>query len=344
MSLERSSKIISVSTKNYLAGIFLRKIRSTKRGRVGLDVGGYPNKDVIANLTIAAENDDAILLFTNIGKVYKLSLDDEKAIVVGDDSTWPEELVNIPELLETNSSAFEKNERVVQLLPIKNEEFEEDKFFFMSTEKGMVKKLEISELSSITRAGKRVITLFEGDSLSHVIKIGAEDEVLLGLSTGYAVRFSSTSVRASGRASTGVKSIEIEPKSGAKIISLSSTSNPTKALVVSIDEEGKGKCTSLREFRLTSRRSKGTIAYKLGLSSNSSKLKKGAKKLSLVTCAIVHDNEELVLLSDKNRINRIGVDQVTLRRGRNTAGTILVRLEQSGEKLFQFAKHAPSEV
>jgi DNA gyrase subunit A len=194
-------------------------------------------------------------------------------------------------------------------LPIR--EFSENKFIFMATSTGTVKKTPLPEFERQRTTGKIAIDLREDDTLVGVAVTDGEQNVLLFSSTGKAVCFNETDVRSMGRTATGVRGIRL--KEGEKVISLIISSEGT---VLNITENGYGKRTKLEEFTCHKRGGQGLIA-----------IQTSARNGAVVGAVLVNDNDEIMLITDGGTLVRTRVDGISI-VGRNTQGVTIIRLDK----------------
>jgi DNA gyrase subunit A len=202
-----------------------------------------------------------------------------------------------------------EGEKINALLPIR--EFTENKFIFMATSEGTVKKTPLKEFERQRASGKIAIDLREGDTLVGVAVTDGKQNVLLFGSTGKAVCFNEEDVRSMGRTATGVRGMRL--RQGQKIISLIIA---TEGTVLNITENGYGKRTKLAEFTCHKRGGQGLIA-----------IQTSERNGSVVGAVLVNDNDEIMLITDGGTLVRTRVDGISV-VGRNTQGVTIIRLDK----------------
>jgi DNA gyrase subunit A len=193
------------------------------------------------------------------------------------------------------------------MLPI--HEFTENKFIFMATSAGTVKKTPLNEFERQRASGKIAIDLREGDSLVGVAVTDGQQNVLLFCSSGKAVCFNETDVRSMGRTASGVRGMRLQD--GHKVISLIIATDGT---VLNITENGYGKRTKLEEFTCHRRGGQGLIA-----------IQTSARNGAVVGAVLVNDLDEIMLITDGGTLVRTRVDGISV-VGRNTQGVTIIRL------------------
>lgn len=213
-----------------------------------------------------------------------------------------------------NLLPLEQGEKINALLPIR--EFSDNKFIFMATSAGTVKKTPLNEFERQRSTGKIAIDLREEDTLVGVAVTDGQQNVLLFCSSGKAVCFNETDVRSMGRTASGVRGMRVQD--GHKVISLIIA---TEGTVLNITENGYGKRTKLEEFTCHKRGGQGLIA-----------IQTSDRNGAVVGAVLVNDNDEIMLISDGGTLVRTRVDGISV-VGRNTQGVTIIRLDK-GEKVI----------
>jgi DNA gyrase subunit A len=208
-----------------------------------------------------------------------------------------------------NLLPLEEGEKINALLPIR--EFTDNKFIFMATSAGTVKKTPLNEFERQRASGKIAIDLKEGDTLVGVAVTDGKQNVLLFGSTGKAVCFNEEDVRSMGRTASGVRGMRLQE--GQKIISLIIA---TEGTVLNITENGFGKRTKLEEFTCHKRGGQGLIA-----------IQTSERNGAVVGAVLVNDTDEIMLITDGGTLVRTPVEGISV-VGRNTQGVTIIRLDK----------------
>ncbi len=290
--------IITLTNKGYIKCVQNDTFKVQNRGGVGIKGMGTNEEDFPEKL-ISMKTHDYILMFSNLGKVYRM-----KGYEVPEFSRQSKGLPIV------NLLPIEKEEKITSMVMVKAEE-EENKYLVFVTKKGVVKRTKLEEFESIRNNGKKAIVLREGDELITVNKSDGSKEIAIGANNGRMVRFNENEVRIMGRSSTGVKGIEFEDEYdvvGAEVVT------PDRQILV-VTENGYGKKTNVGEYRLTHRGSKGVKA-----------LNTTEKTGRMVALKCVDGNEDLVIITDSGITIRISMEQVSS-LGRNTQGVRLIHLK-----------------
>lgn len=330
--------VVTISRTGYAKTQPLSDYRAQRRGGRGKSATSMKDEDVIEHLLVTSSH-DTVLLFSNLGKVYWLKVYE---IPSGGRGSRGRPLVNLLPLSE--------GEWVTTILPVR--EYSEDRFIFMATAKGTVKKTSLDQFSRPRSVGLIALDLEENDRLVGAAITHGEDHVMLLTSAGKAIRFNEENVRAMGRTARGVRGLKMPDE--AEVISLiiprsktvddaaeasdqesadevvEATTDVTVATddeavhdgiyILTASENGFGKRTRLEQFPLRNRGGQGVIA-----------MQTSERNGQLVSAIQVQEGEEMMLITDKGTLVRTRVDEVSI-SSRNTQGVMLIRLIE-GEHL-----------
>ena len=292
---------VTVSHHGYLKRIQLDTYRRQGRGGKGITGGGSKEEDFLEHLFVA-QNHDYILFFTDRGRVHWLKV------------------FRIPELSRQskgrsvmNLLQLEKGEKITSMIPVRD--FEHG-YLFMATRAGVVKRTALSAFSRPKKTGIIAIGLEEENELVSVAVVGQEDEVMLTTAKGYAIRFATSAVRAMGRTARGVTGIKL--RDGDSLVGLVVVDSTAE--VLSVGMNGLGKRTPFDEYRVTNRGGLGIISMKVS-----------EKTGDVVSVKAVRDGDDLMMLTEKGMVVRIGVDGISS-LGRSTQGVKLISLK-NGDRL-----------
>ena len=205
------------------------------------------------------------------------------------------------------------------MIPIK--EYEDGKFLFMATRKGIVKKTPIKDYENIRKTGLAAINLREDDKLIEVKVTDDTEDIFLFTKFGQCIRFKETDVRVTGRTTMGVIGMNLAPDD--LIIAMQTASMGESVLLVS--SQGLGKCTLIDEFTTQNRGGKGVKCYKIT-----------EKSGNLVGVKSVGADDEIMLITTEGVIIRIQVSDTAL-LGRVTTGVKLINLDE-GVRVASIAK------
>jgi len=298
--------VVTLSHGGYAKIQPITDYQAQKRGGRGKSASAIKDEDFIEHLLIASTH-DTILCFSNRGKVYWLKVYD---IPVASRQSRGRPIVNLLPL--------EEEERITTILPIR--EYTEGHYIFMATEKGTVKKTDLTAFSRQRSSGLIALELDDDDTLMGAAITDGSKDILLMSDAGKAVRFAEENVRAMGRTARGVRGIKLGD--GQKVVSLIIPEEGGTLLTAS--EKGYGKRTDITEFPTKGRGTQGVI----GMIVNE-------RNGQLVGAVQVHEGHEIMLISDQGTLVRTRVNEVST-LGRNTQGVTLIKV-QEGERLVGVA-------
>ena len=304
--------VVTISHQGYGKTQPLTAYQAQRRGGRGKSATTVKDEDFVEHLLIASSH-DTLLCFSDAGKVYWLKV---YHIPQGSRGAKGRPLVNMLPL--------SGDERITAVLPIRD--FTENAFVFMATANGTVKKTELAQFSRPRSAGLIALELEEGNTLVGVAITDGHCDVLLVASSGKAVRFKESDVRAMGRTARGVRGIRLF--AGQRVIALMIPAEGGQLLAAS--ENGYGKRTSMEEYPLKGRGTQGVISMQVS-----------DRNGPIVGAVQVFDGDELMLISDQGTLVRTGADEVS-QQGRNTQGVRLIALKRD-EKLVGVARIEEAE-
>ena len=306
--------VVTLSHGGYVKAQPLADYRAQKRGGRGKQAAAIKDEDFVDHLFVANTH-DYILCFSNRGRCYWLKVYEAPQ---GSRNSRGKPIVNLFPL--------EEGERINAVLPVK--EFADDKFIFMATRDGTVKKTPLSDFSNPRKAGIIAVDLLDDDYLIGVELTTGQSDIVLVSDAGKAVWFDEEDVRPMGRGARGVRGMKLQP--GQTVISLLVAESDQQTVLVAT-ENGFGKRTVLADFRHSGR---GTQGVKAIADSERNGVVIGAK--------LVDDNDEVMLITTGGVLIRTRVSEIR-GMGRATQGVTLISLDE-GEKLAGLEKVAESVV
>ena len=287
--------VITLTNKGYIKRLPADTYKTQNRGGMGVKGMATNEEDFVEHL-INATSHDYILMFTNMGKVYRI-----KGYEIPEYSRQSKGLPII------NLLSLDKDEKITSLLKISNDD--EYKCLVFATKNGLIKRTDISEFDSIRTNGKKFITLKDNDELVSVKKTTGNDEILMASSNGRMVRFNESTVRIMGRSASGVRGINLD---GGILVGMEIV-EPNEYVLV-ITEKGYGKKTPVDEYRITNRGGKGVKTVNIT-----------EKNGELVSIKAVEGNEDLMIITNEGIIIRLPMEQVKS-AGRATQGVRLIKV------------------
>ena len=301
--------VIAMTHLGYIKRMDADNFKSQNRGGKGIKGMQTIEDDYIEDLLMTT-NHHYMMFFTNTGRVYRLKA------------------YEIPEAGRTargtaiiNLLQLQPDEKITAIIPMR--ELNNDKYLFMATKDGMVKKTPMVEYEHVRKTGLQAIVLREGDELIEVKATDNTQDIFLATKKGMCIRFKETDVRVTGRVSMGVIGMRFDEDD--EVIGMQMANQGDSLLVVS--ENGMGKRTMISEFSAQNRGGKGVICYKIT-----------EKTGALVGAKLVNDGREIMLITTEGIIIRMSVDDISI-IGRNTSGVKLMNIEQNSDiKVASIAK------
>jgi len=289
--------VVVVSHSGYIKRIPSDTYRQQHRGGKGIIGMGTKDEDYIEHIFVASAH-QYILFFTDYGKCYWLKVFE---IPEGGRTARGRAIVNLLRI--------EGDEQVTTFVPIR--EFDPEKFVFMATENGTVKKCSLEVFSRPYSAGIIAINLVGEDRLVGVQLMEKDYHIVLVTKKGMSIRFSEGDVRSVGRPAQGVRGIRLAEDD--KVVGMVTAAEENSTVLV-VTENGYGKRTLLDAYRKQSRGGKGVITVKTS-----------KRNGDVVSVKMVKDGDELVIISSSGMVTRMGVS--ALRKiGRNTQGVRMMSL------------------
>ncbi|MAM70717.1 MAG: DNA gyrase subunit A [Gammaproteobacteria bacterium] len=295
--ITEEDRVVTISQTGYAKSQPLTDYQAQHRGGRGKAAASVKEEDFVQHLLIANSH-DILLCFTSTGKVFWIKV---FQIPLASRTARGKPIVNILPL--------EEDETITSMLPVRD--YDEDKFVFMATGNGTVKKVALPNFARQRSVGLRAIELEEGDSLIKTAITNGSQDVMLYSSSGKVIRFNEADVRAMGRTAKGVRGIRLEE--GQHMVDMIIPEEGTQILAVS--KNGYGKRTIVEDFPTYKRGGKGVIG-----------IQTSERNGAVVGAAQVREGDEIMLISDKGTLVRIRIDEVSS-QGRNTQGVRLINLK-----------------
>ena len=301
--------VIAMTNLGYIKRMSVDNFKSQNRGGKGIKGMQTIDEDFIEDLLMTT-NHHYIMFFTNTGRCYRI-----KAYEI------PEAGRTARGTAIVNLLQLQPGEKVTAAIPMR--EIDDDKYLFMATKGGMVKKTRMCEYSNMRKTGLQAILLREGDELIEVKVTDNTEDIFLATKFGMSIRFKETDARITGRVSYGVIGMKLDE--GDEVIGMQMASQGEYMLVVS--EKGYGKRTRISEFKLQLRGGKGLLCYNVT-----------EKTGNLVGMKLLDDGRDIMLITNEGILIRMSVDDISV-IGRNTSGVKLMSIDaDSNVRVASIAK------
>ena len=305
--IPRENVVITVTNMGYIKRMSMDTFKSQNRGGKGIKGMQTLEEDFIRELFVTTSH-HYIMFFTNKGRVYRL-----KAYEIPEAGRTARgtAVINLLQLMP--------DEKITATIPIK--EYEDGKYLFMATKKGLVKKTPIQDYMNVRKTGLAAISLREDDLLIEVKVTDNAQEILLVTKYGQCIRFNEKDVRSTGRVSMGVRGMNLSDND--EIIGMQMSSQGKDMLIVS--EKGMGKRTSMEEFTKQNRGGKGVKCYKIT-----------EKTGNVVGMKAVDEESEIMIINTEGIVIRMKCSDIS-QYGRITSGVKLINLPEK-ERVASVAK------
>ena len=289
--------VITMTVNGYVKRIPVDTYRLQNRGGKGIK-GMSMHEDDIVDQFLTMMTHDYLLMFTNLGKVYRIK---GYQVPLASRTSKGIPIVNLLNL--------DKNEKVLAMVPVEREN-SPAKFLFFVTAQGIVKRVPIEEFENIRQSGKIAINLRDGDELISAKPTTGSSQILIAAANGQAIRFNETDVRPMGRTATGVKGFNVN---GSRVIGM--TTDFEGQYILSVTEKGYGKKSKLEDYRMTNRGGKGVKTVQVT-----------EKNGPLVFLRAVNGDEDCLIMTNEGIVIRISLEKVSV-YSRNTQGVKLISVE-----------------
>ncbi|MDT7543062.1 MAG: gyrase subunit [Acidobacteriota bacterium] len=290
--------------------IYQRQGRGGK-GRSGASTG--KNEDYVEHLFIASTH-SYLMLFTDDGQVYKLKVHEIPDAMPSARGKAFVNLINIPSA-----------RKLAGVVAVK--EFSEGRYVLLVTRKGIIKKTSLADFQNIRTNGINAINIDEGDELLDVVLTDGTKRIFIATHNGLAIRFDEDDVRSMGRATRGVRGIDLRKDD--YVVSLCPVSAEDNERMLSVSECGFGKQTPISTYRLQSRGGKGVI-----------NMKTTEKTGKVVAVFPVEDDSEMMIITKQGKLIRIEANDIR-KTGRGAQGVRLIKTD-GGDKVTSASLVDPS--
>jgi DNA gyrase subunit A len=306
---------ITVTNTGYIKRTAISTYRAQRRGGKGRIGMRTREEDYVSHLFVASTH-TYIMIFTDRGRAYWLKVHEIPDVGPGGKGKAIANLVQLDE-----------GEHIAALLAVKEFPAEDgQQFVVMGTRKGVVKKTDLSSFRNPRAGGIIAMGVEDGDAVIAVELSDGHEQIFLGTRDGMAIRFDENDVRSMGRGAYGVRGISL--REGDEVVAMEVVREGGTLLTVA--QNGYGKRTGLDEYRLQSRGGVGII-----------NIQTSDRNGKVVGIAYVHDDDELMLISQQGMILRMKAGDIRT-IGRATQGVRLIEMEE-GDAVVSVAKLAEKE-
>ena len=295
---------ITVTNSGYIKRTPITTYTRQGRGGKGRFGAAAKNGDFVEHLFIASTH-AYVMIFTDDGMVYKLKVHEVPDAAASARGKAVVNLINIP-----------SDRKLAGVVPVR--EFAEGRYVVMVTRKGVIKKTSLADFQNIRTNGIIAINIDDGDQLLDVVLTDGTKRIFIATHDGVAIRFDEKNVRPMGRATRGVRGIDLRKDD--YVVSVCPVSAEDKERMLSVSELGYGKQTSITTYRLQSRGGKGVI-----------NMKTTEKTGKVVAVFPVEDEAEIMIITQQGKLIRLEAADIR-KTGRSAQGVRLIKTD-AGDKV-----------
>lgn len=301
--------VVTVTNTGYIKRIPIDEYRLQKRGGKGLKGMETREEDYVTDI-FTTSTKTMLLVFTDKGRVYWVKV---HRLPLGTRTSKGKAIANVVQLAT--------GEKVRAILPV--EEFSENKYVVMLTEKGIIKKTSLESFSNPRTAGIIALTTDLDDAVIDVQISDGVSDIFIATKEGMSIRFAEDNVRPMGRSARGVKAINLAKED--IVVAMEILEKNTKDTILMVTSKGYGKRSEVEEYRIQGRGGAGIITQK---TTDKVGFVVGTKKVSA--------DQELILSTDKGQVIRMRISDISV-LGRNTQGVRLINLDEKDESVMGLA-------
>ncbi len=301
--------IVTISHAGYIKRTSLREYKTQNRGGVGSKASTTRNEDFLEHL-FGATNHNYLLIFTQKGKCFWMRI------------------FEIPEGTKTSKGRaiqnllnIESDDKVLAYIPVlnlKDDEYINGNNVILCTKQGMIKKTTLEAYSRPRTNGINAITIKDNDELLEAKLTNGENEIVMALKSGKAIRFPEQKVRAVGRTAQGVKGVTLQgPKD--EVIGMICVTSGDESDILVVAEKGYGKRSAIADYRVTNRGGKGVKTINIT-----------DKTGELIAIKNVTDEDDVMIINRSGVAIRLQLSDLRT-MGRNTQGVRLINLKGNDE-------------
>jgi DNA gyrase subunit A len=300
--------IITISHLGYIKRTPLSEFKTQQRGGVGSKGSETREEDFLEHM-IHATMHNTLLFFTENGKCFWLKV---YQLPEGTKTSKGRAIQNL-----VNIEQDDKVRAYINVKSLTDEEFLKNNYIIICTKLGTIKKTSVEAYSRPRQNGINAITVREGDNLIQAKLTNGNNEILLAVKSGKAIRFNENTVRPMGRNAAGVRGIQLSDDPGDEVIGMVCVQDTSETTVLVVSEKGYGKRTSVEDYRITNRGGKGVKTINIT-----------EKTGNLIAIKGVTNADDLMIINKSGITIRLAVESIST-MGRATQGVKLINLRNS---------------
>ena len=308
--IEEEDVVVTISHLGYIKRTSATEYRQQRRGGRGARGSKTREEDYIEQLFVASTH-HTLLFFTEKGKCFWLKVYE---ITEGDKQSKGRAIQNLIQI-----PADDKIRTIITIKNLQDEEYVNNHYIVLCTRKGIIKKTKVSDFSRPRQNGINAITINEGDQLLDACLTDGNQQIMMAVKSGRAIRFPEEKVRATGRGAIGVFGISVDADADEVVGMICVNVDDPEVSVLVVSAKGYGKRTAVEEYRITNRGGKGVKTINV--------TEKTGKLIGLLN---VNETQDLMITCKSGVTIRTSIASIR-EAGRATQGVKLIRLDEGDE-------------
>jgi DNA gyrase subunit A len=308
--IEEEDVVITISHLGYIKRTAVSEYRQQKRGGRGAMGTKTRDEDFVEHLFIASTH-DTMLFFTEKGRCFWLRVYEIPEGEKTSKGRAVQNLIQIP--------PDDKVKAIIEVRKLDDKDYVQNHFIILCTKRGIIKKTCLEDFSRPRVSGVNAITINEGDELLAARLTDGNNEVMMAVKSGRAIRFPEEKVRPTGRGAIGVAGIEVDNENDEVVGLVCVHKDDKERTILVVSQQGFGKRTAIEEYRITNRGGKGVKTINVT-----------EKTGGLVGIMDVKEKEDLIITCKSGVTIRTRITDIR-EAGRATQGVTLIRLDEGDE-------------
>jgi len=308
--IEEEDVVVTISHLGYIKRTSATEFRQQRRGGRGARGSRTREEDYIDQLFVASTH-DTLLFFTEKGRCFWLKVYE---VTDGDKQSKGRAIQNLIQI-----PADDTIRTIITIKNLQDEEYINNHFIVLCTRKGIIKKTKVADFSRPRQNGINAITINEGDQLLDACLTDGNQQIMMAVKSGRAIRFPEEKVRPTGRGAIGVSGISVNAETDEVVGMICVNVNDPEVSVLVVSAKGYGKRTAVEEYRITNRGGKGVKTINV--------TEKTGKLIGLLN---VNEKQDLMITCKSGVTIRTSIASIR-EAGRATQGVKLIRLDEGDE-------------
>jgi len=308
--IEEEDVVVTISHLGYIKRTSATEYRQQRRGGRGARGSRTREEDYIDKLFVASTH-HTLLFFTEKGRCFWLKVYE---ITDGDKQSKGRAIQNLIQIPSDDAIRT-----IITIKNLQDEEYINNHYIVLCTRKGIIKKTKVADFSRPRQNGINAITINEGDQLLDACLTDGNQEIMMAVKGGRAIRFPEEKVRPTGRGAIGVFGISVDTETDEVVGMICVNVNDPQVSILVVSAKGYGKRTAVEEYRITNRGGKGVKTINIT-----------EKTGELIGLLNVNETQDLMITCKSGVTIRTSIASIR-EAGRATQGVKLIRLDEGDE-------------